>query len=130
MDAKICPDGSAVGRQGPDCEFAPCPPPNYTVYGSIAIGPLCPVEPCNRTFDYSTVRVNVYDAAGKNQVAQVNADASGHYGIRLAPGDYRLNVTDEEGRSFGMPRLGYTESVSLKEGQRIELDFSVDTGIR
>jgi hypothetical protein len=25
MDAKICPDGSAVGRQGPACEFAACP---------------------------------------------------------------------------------------------------------
>lgn len=25
MDAKICPDGSAVGRIGPDCEFAACP---------------------------------------------------------------------------------------------------------
>lgn len=25
MDAKICPDGSAVGRVGPSCEFAPCP---------------------------------------------------------------------------------------------------------
>ncbi len=24
-EAKICPDGSAVGRQGPNCEFAPCP---------------------------------------------------------------------------------------------------------
>jgi hypothetical protein len=25
MDAKMCPDGSAVGRTGPKCEFAPCP---------------------------------------------------------------------------------------------------------
>lgn len=25
MDAKICPDGSYVGRVAPDCEFAPCP---------------------------------------------------------------------------------------------------------
>lgn len=25
MEAKICPDGSAVGRQGPNCEFAKCP---------------------------------------------------------------------------------------------------------
>ena len=25
QEAKLCPDGSAVGRQGPDCEFAPCP---------------------------------------------------------------------------------------------------------
>ena len=25
MEAKLCPDGSAVGRVGPKCEFAPCP---------------------------------------------------------------------------------------------------------
>ena|SRR3990170_868408 len=25
MDAKICPDGSSVGRIAPNCEFAPCP---------------------------------------------------------------------------------------------------------
>ena len=25
MEALICPDGSAVGRSGPNCEFSPCP---------------------------------------------------------------------------------------------------------
>lgn len=25
MEAKVCPDGSYVGRQAPNCEFAPCP---------------------------------------------------------------------------------------------------------
>lgn len=25
MEAKICPDGSSVGRTGPKCEFSPCP---------------------------------------------------------------------------------------------------------
>ncbi len=25
QEAKICPDGSAVGRTGPNCSFAPCP---------------------------------------------------------------------------------------------------------
>lgn len=25
MDSKVCPDGSAVGRVSPTCEFAPCP---------------------------------------------------------------------------------------------------------
>ena len=31
-EAKICPDGSSVGRTGPNCEFAPCPstPPAKT----------------------------------------------------------------------------------------------------
>lgn len=26
MEAKQCPDGSYVGRTGPKCKFAPCPP--------------------------------------------------------------------------------------------------------
>src|SRR3990172_10103145 len=25
MDVKTCPDGSSVGRSGPNCEFSPCP---------------------------------------------------------------------------------------------------------
>jgi hypothetical protein len=25
QEAKLCPDGSGVGRTGPNCEFAPCP---------------------------------------------------------------------------------------------------------
>ena len=25
MEAKLCPDGSYVGRGGPNCDFAPCP---------------------------------------------------------------------------------------------------------
>jgi hypothetical protein len=28
MDAKVCPDGSAVGRTGPQCEFQACPGEN------------------------------------------------------------------------------------------------------
>lgn len=35
MDAKICPDGSAVGRSGPKCEFDPCPTPK-----SVSTSPL------------------------------------------------------------------------------------------
>jgi hypothetical protein len=25
LDAKLCPDGSYVGREGPNCEFRACP---------------------------------------------------------------------------------------------------------
>ncbi len=49
-DAKICPDGSAVGRVPPDCEFALCPPAqscsSYTVDrcpDSCVVCPPCPV---------------------------------------------------------------------------------------
>jgi len=29
MEAKLCPDGSYVGRSGPNCEFAECPAPIF-----------------------------------------------------------------------------------------------------
>lgn len=29
-EVMICPDGTAVGRVGPNCEFAPCPTPQLT----------------------------------------------------------------------------------------------------
>lgn len=28
LEAKVCPDGTSVGRTGPSCAFAPCLPPN------------------------------------------------------------------------------------------------------
>jgi hypothetical protein len=31
MEAKLCPDGSSVGRNGPNCEFAPCPTEKSTI---------------------------------------------------------------------------------------------------
>ena len=139
-DAKICPDGSSVGRQGPKCEFAPCPqansafppapPANYTLYGKVTIGPLCPVAPCNATFDYRAVRVNAYDAASKSKVASAGADASGYYGLKLGQGSYLVNVTDAAGNSFGLPRLDYTQSFTIENGHVVEMDFDIDTGIR
>jgi len=33
MEAKLCSDGSAVGRTGPNCEFAPCPGQQKTQTG-------------------------------------------------------------------------------------------------
>lgn len=31
MEAKICPDGTSVGREGPSCEFSACLPPNVEI---------------------------------------------------------------------------------------------------
>lgn len=44
MDAKMCPDGSYVGRTGPNCEFAPCPvsiPPPSGTMGSCTSDADC-----------------------------------------------------------------------------------------
>jgi hypothetical protein len=39
LEAKVCPDGSLVGRAGPNCQFVPCPtavPGGKTFCGGIA----------------------------------------------------------------------------------------------
>ena len=35
MDAKLCPDGSYVGRTGPKCEFTTCPSANDTITSAV-----------------------------------------------------------------------------------------------
>ncbi len=44
-DAMVCPDGTAVGRSGPDCAFDPCP-------GDSDSGDEPPPEPCPADQDY------------------------------------------------------------------------------
>ncbi len=53
LEAKLCPDGSTVGRTGPNCEFAPCPGvctddalvcPDGSTVGRT--GPNCEFAPC------------------------------------------------------------------------------------
>lgn len=38
MEAKLCPDGSSVGRSGPKCEFAQCPESNVIIYKNDEYG--------------------------------------------------------------------------------------------
>ncbi len=57
MDAKLCPDGSYVGRQGPNCEFAACPAASSTsVTPANASLTLAPGE--KGTVDTVTVTFN------------------------------------------------------------------------
>lgn len=37
MEAKLCPDGSAVGRTGPNCEFSPCPPSSTVATSTVTL---------------------------------------------------------------------------------------------
>ncbi len=55
-DVKLCPDGSAVGRVGPNCEFSPCPGEVINCPEDIKTcadgtnvtrqGPKCEFRPC------------------------------------------------------------------------------------
>ncbi|MBW2969812.1 hypothetical protein KY309_01770 [Candidatus Woesearchaeota archaeon] len=45
-EAKICPDGSAVGRTGPNCEFAPCPGEECSTDGDCVPAECCHATAC------------------------------------------------------------------------------------
>ncbi|MFA6257350.1 MAG: hypothetical protein WCT29_03545 [Candidatus Paceibacterota bacterium] len=49
MDALICPDGSAVGRTGPKCEFAACPNVPVEDSGDVKVGETKNVNGLNIT---------------------------------------------------------------------------------
>ena len=41
LEAKICPDGTAVGRTGPNCEFGDCPKSNGLIDKETLAGTSC-----------------------------------------------------------------------------------------
>lgn len=49
LEAKLCPDGSAVGRSGPECAFAPCPESMLSNEGALVPSEALPrVVPLDR----------------------------------------------------------------------------------
>src|SRR3989344_9360658 len=92
-EAMICPDGSAVGREGPNCEFAACPDiTGYgTIQGRVTLSPTCPVEtlppdPSCAPRAYSTI-VSVKNLSG-DVVGSIPTDENGYYSIKVKPGTY------------------------------------------
>ena len=70
LEAKICPDGSAVGRTGPNCEFAECPTSAEATAGRPATSTVQMANPAS---------VNC-KAVGGNLVIQTRGDG-GQYGL-------------------------------------------------
>lgn len=80
-EAKICPDGSAVGRTGPKCEFAACPTVAAPVSGPITV----------RLFDINGSLLNKsYKIAFSAEVPDFRG-----YGERYKP--YLTYLTDNRG---------------------------------
>ena len=99
QEAKLCPDGSYVGRQGPNCEFTECSNEVEmgVVSGKVSIGPICPVEqagvPCPvPTEAYTSREVILYSIDGVTIVKRMNFLSNGTYSFEVKPGTYILNI--------------------------------------
>ena len=136
QDVKQCPDGSYIGRGGPNCEFAPCPSPNPVpsekngVTGVVTLSPTCPgPEPvpydpdCAPRFYSTTIDVLV---SGTTQVVKTTkSDSKGIFSVDLNPGTYVLKA--QGGDILPMcPGV----SVEVKSGQYVSVAIGCDTGMR
>lgn len=147
MEAELCPDGSAVGRVGPNCEFAACPsetatstasdgtdensilPYNSGVQGTVSLGPTCPVQrmppdPACADKPYATA-VLVYRASSKTPFVIGNSNTDGTFQFSLPPGSYTLAA----GSGTTLPRCS-SIPVTVVPDIYTEISIPCDTGIR
>lgn len=133
MEAKLCPDGSYVGRSGPNCEFTKCPEAVAMgiIKGKVTVGPICPVErldsPCPVPPEaYTSREVILYAADGTTVVKRMRFAPDGTYRFEALAGTYVLGIPNQGvGGSRDLPK-----TVTIKSGETFEVNFSIDTGIR
>jgi len=132
MEAELCSDGSAVGRSGPNCEFAECPSTTSGISGYVHMGPTCPVEkypPDPNCDDKPLANANINILIKNSGVLTNNtkSDANGNFLINLAPETYIITVHSQTNNS--LPRCEEMEAIVITN-KFTKLDISCDTGIR
>jgi len=104
--------------------------PAGTLTGYVSIGPLCPVEPCSVPHDrlvaaYAARPITI-STPGGSAVATVIADPETGYTVSLKPGTYVIDIHHQGiGGSRDLPA-----TVTLRSGETVRLNISIDTGIR
>jgi len=101
-----------------------------TLAGTVTIGPLCPVEPCTVSPDQLAAayaaRTIVVSIPGGAVIAEAVPDPYTGYSFILKPGTYVVDIRHQGiDRSQELPK-----TVTIREGETIRLDISIDTGIR
>ncbi len=134
----MCPDGSYVGRTGPNCEFATCPevsggggqgilPYKSGVSGTVTRGPMCPVMredmPCPDA-PYAT-EVYIYRAGFNTIFASIQSKEDGIFQFNIPPGDYMINAKND-----GISKICKSVAVSIGPDEMKQINISCDTGIR
>lgn len=131
MDAKVCADGSAVGRVGPSCEFAKCPSSTGRpeLKGVATLGPTCPVVDMKSGMNCKDKpyegSLEIWTEKG-GFVKSFATKIDGSFATELTPGRYvmRIPKTDRP-----LPTLSPIPFV-MEQGKLTEISPKIDTGIR
>jgi hypothetical protein len=99
--------------------------------GTVSIGPLCPVEPCQISPEqlaavYAARKVIVYNADRSSVIKELSLDQSGKYMTELPQGQYIVDINH-----VGIDRSAQVPTtVIIESGKTTTLDISIDTGLR
>lgn len=102
-------------------------PPNSGVRGVVTAGPQCPVvvqgSPCPDQPWRGSVRITMSEG---EVVSTVQTDDVGRFEVPLSEGTYEVIAETEQDR---LP-TGSLQSVTVPQGEWVEVTLTVDTGIR
>ena len=141
QEAKLCPDGSSVGRQGPDCEFAACP--EVEGWETFEGDDLSFQYPENLDGEYIVEQVwppevtlseGIFSCVGDTAEVNgrtycVNSQTEGAAGTRYVSYDYLSNVNDSMLNikfTLGFPQCANYDEPQKSDCQRAEGNFNVD----
>jgi hypothetical protein len=108
------------------CSIYSPTPRGSGIEGQVLIGPMCPVvqqgQACPDQPYQATLTIN---SPGGVVIAQVKADAQGHFRVPLVPGNYILHPKSSDGIAFAGDQTFVVET-----GRYTQLTVSYDSGIR
>lgn len=137
QEARLCPDGSSVGRTGPNCEFAACPAPSGSsksgIRGTAVSGPNCPVQiqiypPDPKCADKPFSGSLAVTAPGSNVIIRAfNPASDGTFSVELPEGEYAIRYASGENV---LPRCSATALIKVVPGSFSEVRVYCDSGMR
>lgn len=103
MEAKVCPDGSSVGRTGQNCEFAACP------VGKIDETANCPIEDLTSAIPWKTYvntqygfelqypsNWNKFEDSSEDKISEIRVDNSVGDSFFIVIEENPFNLTPKE----------------------------------
>lgn len=127
-DAKLCPDGSSVGRVPPNCEFTPCPSAKPSVMPITNSNGIAPSQPQpSIPADWKTYKNTKLGFIIKYPPEWIAEDStSGGSGSSARPDSVAIDIY-KNGSKYPLNRISIQSNISYKELSQEDYKKVVDS---